>query len=322
VGLYKTRSRQRLSISREDEVGQRSTSVYGQTSLQLFPKLRSIFGLRADLYNFDVTSNISANSGEESDSLISPKLSLILGPWKETEYYFNFGSGFHSNDARGSTITIDPVTGEPANRVDPLVRAKGYEFGVRTATFRRYQSTVSFWRLDIDSELLFVGDAGITEATRPSKRYGFEWSNYYRPVRWLIVDADFAWSHARFDDDDPAGDRIPGAVDRVFSIGASYESKSPISGGVRLRYFGPRPLIEDNSVRSNSSTLVNARIGYRFLENWKVTAEVFNLLNTKASDIDYFYTSRLQGEPLSGVDDIHTHPLEPSTFRIAISRNF
>jgi outer membrane receptor protein involved in Fe transport len=321
VGLYKTRARQRLSTTREDEVGQQSVSVYGQTTLQLFPKVRSILGLRADLYNFDVTSNIPANSGDESDSLVSPKISIVLGPWKSTEYYFNYGYGFHSNDARGSTIAVDPITGEPAERVDPLVRAKGYEAGFRTAAFKRYQLTVSLWRLDIDSELLFVGDAGITEATRPSIRYGVEWANYYRPLSWLVLDADFAWSDASFSDDDPAGERIPGAVERVFSMGASVE-KSSWNAGIRLRYFGPRPLIEDNSIRSDSSTLVNARIGYRFGNQWELSTEVFNLFNTKASDIDYFYTSRLPNEPVSGFDDIHTHPLEPTTFRIAISRSF
>ena len=321
VGLHKTRARQRLSTTREDEVNQQSVSVYGQTSVQLLPKVRSIFGVRADSYHFDVTSNISANSGDESDSLISPKISIALGPWKKTEYYFNFGYGFHSNDARGSTISVDPVTGEPAERVDPLVRAKGYEFGIRTAAFKRYQSTVSLWNLDIDSELLFVGDAGITEATRPSDRYGIEWSNYYKPLDWLVLDADFAWSHASFSDDDPAGDRIPGAVGRVLSLGATVE-KSSWNAGLRFRYFGPRPLIEDNSVRSESSTLVNALIGYRIGKDWQVSTEIFNLFNTKGSDVDYFYTSRLLNEPLSGQDDIHTHPLEPTTFRIAISRSF
>src|SRR5690606_11943005 len=162
-------------------------------------------GIRADRYQFDVTADNPVNSGYGSDSLLSPKAGAILGPWLGTEVYLNAGAGFHSNDARGAVITVDPATGAPVERATPLVRAKGAEVGLRTSRLRGLHSTVSLWYLGLDSELLFAGDAGTTEAGGPSRRVGLEWTNDARLAPWLTVDADLAFSRARFRDDDRAG---------------------------------------------------------------------------------------------------------------------
>jgi outer membrane receptor protein involved in Fe transport len=90
---------------------------------------------------------------------------------------------------------------------------------------------------------------------------------------------------------------------------------------VILRHFGPRPLIEDNSVRSASTTLVNFRGGYRIDKHWNVLLDVFNLFDREASDIEYFYESRLAGE-LAPVEDIHFHPVEPRSFRVTLTGRF
>ena len=179
----------------------------------------------ADVFNFDVDGDDPLNSGTESSALLSPKASVVLGPWSGTEFYVNAGSGFHSNDARGSTTTRDPGTGETVEPTTPLVRANGAEFGVRTVRIPKVQTTVAVWWLGIDSELLFIGDAGTTEATRPSRRVGVEWSTYARPRPWLALDADIAISRGEFTDDDPAGDRIPGSVESVIALGASFDEQ-------------------------------------------------------------------------------------------------
>jgi hypothetical protein len=233
VGLFNTIERRRLATIRQDSVDQISVSPYLQNRTQWLPKFRTIAGLRGDVYHFDVGSSNPANSGTEADGLASPKLSLAFGPWFDTEYYINLGFGFHSNDGRGTTITVDPKTGERVERVDPLVRAKGFDLGLRTGIIPDLQSTLSFWLLDLDSELLFIGDAGTTEAGRPSRRYGVEWTNYYRPWSWLVLDADFSFSRARFKDDDPAGDHIPGSIETVVAAGATVDdikAGSAVSG--------------------------------------------------------------------------------------------
>jgi outer membrane receptor protein involved in Fe transport len=321
VALYHTVDQQLLSITRQDDVIQTSVSVYAQNRFQWSEKFRSIAGIRGDFYRWKVDSDNPLNSGEAHASLGSPKLSLIFGPWEKTEYYVNAGYGFHSNDARGTTMTVDPQTGDPVSKVTPLVRAKGLDIGARTAVIPHVQSELTLWYLYLDSELTFAGDAGITEPGFPSRRYGVEWANYYTPTPWFTLDADIAASHTRFVGD-PVGPYIPGSPEVVASAGASIDSIDGFLGSLRLRYFGPRPLYDDNSVRSDSSTLVNARVGYKFSNNWRLFLDVLNLFDAKVSDIDYFYVSRLPGEPPAGVADIHTHPEDPREYRLTLSASF
>jgi len=322
LALYHTVAQAIIGVTREDTVKETSVGIYVEDTLHVTEKFRTIVGVRADRYNFDVDSNIPVNSGTASDSIVSPKLSLIFGPWAKTEYFINYGYGFHSNDARGTTITVDPTDRvTPAEKVDPLVRSKGAEIGVRTEIIPNVESSLSLWELRLDSELLFVGDAGTTEPSRPSKRTGIEWTNHYKPYSWLLLDLDLSASRTRFTDEDPAGDYIPGSLERVVSFSVTVDSLGPWFGMLQYRYFGPRPLIEDNSVRSQSTQLTNLRVGYKIESKWRVHMDVFNLFDREDHDIDYFYASQLRGEA-APVDDIHFHPIEPRTFRVTFAGYF
>jgi outer membrane receptor protein involved in Fe transport len=206
-------------------------------------------------------------------------------------------------------------------RADPLVQTYGAEIGVRTLVVDGLQSTLSVWWLDLDSELLFVGDAGATEASRPSRRYGVEWANYYNLTPRLTLDADFSFSHAEFRDADPAGDYIPGSIETAVAAGITYRMDNGLFGSVRLRYFGPRPLIEDNSVRSAETLLVNAQLGYQFNQTWTATVEVLNLLDRKDDDISYYYESRTTPGGVA-TEEIHFHPVEPIQVRATLTARF
>jgi hypothetical protein len=179
------------------------------------------------------------------------------------------------------------------------------------------QTTVSLWTLRLGSELVYNGDVGATEPGPASKRYGVEIANYYSPRKWLVFDGDVSKSQARFVTFNPAGPYVPEAVDTVVSGGASLDNLHRMFGSVRLRYFGPRPLVEDNSVRSKATTLVNLEGGYQVVANLRMNVEVFNVANAAMSDIDYYFASRLPGEPVGGVYDIHTHPAVPRTLRVS-----
>ena len=321
VGLYHTQARVRLETRTQAAVLETTAGVYAQNEIEWTPWLRTTVGLRADASRFRVNALDPANSGTTSASLVSPKGGATLGPWKGTEFYVNAGTGFHSNDARGTTITRDP-DGNPAEPVTPLVRATGAEVGVRTVAIRHFQSTVSVWMLRLASELVFSGDDGTTVPSRPSARRGVEWANYYSPAKWLVFDGDLSWSRARFTEFDPVGQYVPEAVGTVVSAGATIDGYHRTFGSLRWRYFGPRALIEDNSVQSKATSLVNLQSGFQLTKNVKLALDVFNVLNAADSDIDYFYTSRLPGEPLGGVDDIHTHPTLPRTARINLVIGF
>jgi hypothetical protein len=189
---------------------------------------------------------------------------------------------------------VDPASGTPVDAATPLVRSKAAELGLRTEALPNVQSSLALWYLKLDSELVFVGDAGSTEAGRSSQRYGVEWSARWRPKPWMFVDLDVAFNHARFTGSAPEGDYIPGAPDAVVSAGIAVDRYGPWSGAVFLRYIGSYPLSEDNSVRSNAQN----------------------------NDITYFYESRLPGEPSAGVADVHFHPGQPRSFRVSLSYRF
>ncbi|MBB6095325.1 outer membrane receptor protein involved in Fe transport [Povalibacter uvarum] len=322
VGLYRTIARERFQTIREDSVTQTSYSAYASIDTRWSDLVRTTIGLRGDAFEFGVDASLLENAGSASDSIVSPKFAMVIGPWRQTELFLDVGKGFHSNDARGTTITVDPADGvTPADRVDPLVDALGADIGIRTAIIPTMQLSVSVWSLDLDSELLFVGDAGTTEASRASERRGVELAAIWNPVSWLIVDADLAWSRARFTDDDPAGDRIPGAIENVASLGVAIDHPSGWFGGARFRHFGEAPLIEDNSVRSSPTTLVNLEAGYRFSNRWRVSAGLYNVFDSKDNDITYFYESQLANET-EPVEDIHFHPVEPRTVRVRVGTAF
>lgn len=335
-GLYNSVARETTGVVRQDSIWQASIGSYFENRIQWAEKFRTTVGLRGDFYRWDVDSNLAANSGERSAFVASPKAGLVLGPWAKTEFYGNVGMGFHSNDGRGVMTTVDPTTGLPVDAggnpiqpAKPLVRTVGAEVGLRTEIVPQLHSSVALWWLNVDSELLFVGDAGATEASRPSRRYGLEFANYYTPTDWLALDADLSLSQARFRNEDPAGNRIPGSVASVVAAGITVHNLNGFFGGLRARYFGPRALVEDNSVRSSTTFLLNGHVGYEFRKNWSVQVEVFNILDRKDSDIEYYYESRLRGEAINpdpalngGYNDVHFHPSEPRAVRMSLTAKF
>jgi hypothetical protein len=320
IGLYNTTDTVRTSTVRVDDVYEANVGIYAMANYRVHPWFRVQPGLRADGFYFDVDGDNPVNSCDETDAIVSPKLSLIFGPWAETELYANAGLGFHSNDARGTTISTDPVTGLPADSVDPLVQTYGFELGARTEAVKNVVSTLALFYLHSDSELLYVGDAGTSEAGPATRRYGVEWSTYWRASDWLMLDNEATVSEGELLGVG-SDDEIPGAVPLTLNTGITIGQKEGFFGSLRSRYFSPRPLIEDGSVESRQSWQVNARVGYR-KNDWEVAVDCLNLLGRDDNDIEYLYSSRLPGEPAGGVEDIHLHPAEPRTFRVSLTRRF
>jgi outer membrane receptor protein involved in Fe transport len=322
LALYSTVNQQITGTVSESKVKEASVGVYLENTVQWLDWLRTTAGVRYDRYLFDVRSNILDNSGKVDAGVTSPKLALIFGPWENTELFVNYGQGFHSNDARGVTVRVSPKDGAAIDPVTPLAKTRGAELGVRTEIVPGLQSSVAWWKLRSDSELVFSGDAGDTSASRGSKRSGIEWNNHYIAASWLLFDLDLAYSRARYTTHDAAGDFIPGAIGKVASFGATITDIGPWSAAFQMRYFGPRPLIEDDSRRSSTTAIAYGRLGYRIDRRWALSLDAFNLFDRKASDIDYYYASRLPGEPAEGVDDIHYHPVEPRTVRLTLKAVF
>ncbi len=322
VGLFRTKRRQPVSTVREDAVKEGSLSLFASNEYTFSDKLRTYVGLRYDYFDFKVDAkSLTDNSGEATDDKLSLKGSVILKPITPLEVYLSLGQGYHSNDARGTTIRIDPVSGDPADTVDPLVASTGGELGARLFLGDKLQATAAAWTLRLDSELLFVGDAGNIEASRPSKRDGVELGLYYFGSKNLSAEVEASYTRAKFRDKDPTGNKIPGSIPLVVSGGIKANTDSGWLATARLRYFGKYPLIEDKSVESDGSFLVNFR-GGREWGRFGAFVDVFNLFDSKDHDVDYFYASRLPGEPAEGVEDIHYHVFQPRSVRASLRYSF
>jgi outer membrane receptor protein involved in Fe transport len=306
-------------------VDQVTVGLFGESEVEWGRHLRTTFGLRGDVYHWNVEAQNPLNSGEESSAILSPKVSAAFGPFRGTELYANWGMGFHSNSGLGIVLQVDPLTGEPADPSPPFARANGAEFGVRTVALRGVQTTATLWYLGFDSELVYVGDSGSTEEGPASRRTGVEITNYIYPNRWTTMDLDLSFSRARYVEVPAGEDFIPGALNRVISAGFALNPPAGVGSGpfasARLRHFGPRPLIEDNSVQSESTSIVNGEVGYQFSPRLRLRLEGFNLFDAEVSDIDYFFESRLQHEP-EPVEDIHFHAAIPRSARISLQVSF
>jgi outer membrane receptor protein involved in Fe transport len=360
LALTDTFQRSFLSNVRSDDVGEGSIGVYVQNTVKWTDWFKTTVGVRGDYYQAHVFSIYDgANSGDSTATLASPKFIMVLGPFNKTEFFVGAGYGMHSNDARGATITEDPT--DPSTKLSSsplLVRTKGIETGVRTKIIPGLDTSLSLFALDQDSEIVFNGDAGDTSASLPSRRYGFELTNRYRPLLWIDIDADLAMTHARFvgyDSDQAAiyaslagfpqaqignapGNYIPNAPSMIASAGITLGEKTGLFGTLRWRYLGASPLTEDNAFRSPPTSIFNGRIGYRFENGWRVQLDALNLFNAQANQITYAYGSLVKTDSLynlcypaqiapaavcqNGIMDYVMHPIEPLSIRLTVAGAF
>ena len=323
LGLFDTASRQVQTTIRDDQVKQSLMGLFGASEITWNPWLRTIAGIRADQFNANVTSySRSQNSGTTSSAKLSPKGSVVLGPWLKTEFFMNAGRGFHSNDARGTTSKVDPRTGATLETANGLVSSRGREVGLKTQAIPNLQTTLALWQLDFDSELIYSGDTGSTSAGRPSKRTGIEWSNHWTPSDRYRLDANLAWTRPRYSDVNASGNYIPNAVQKVANLGFAIRNMGPWSGSLSMRYIGAAPLIEDYSVKSSSNVTSNLRINRKLGTDVDMTLDIINLADRKNNDISYYYISRVAGESLAGISGVHVHPAEPRTIRLSARLRF
>jgi hypothetical protein len=342
IDLAETTGRVVRFTVRDDHVIESTAGIYLENRVQWLDKFRTVTGLREDLYYGSDESTLQANSGKIVQAVTSPKGNLIFGPWQNTEYYLSVGQGFHSNDLRGALTNVDALATEinvqqgnptvvPQVKTPLLTKATGYEVGVRSEPLPNLKLEGALFVLNLASEATFDGDEAVTTPGRPSQRKGIELTASYKPLPWLRLDGDFAATHARFaNGDDGTGDTepghpgsyIPNSANLISTASATVEDLGPWFGALRFRYFGRRPLIEDDSVTSRPTTLVDLRVGYKFSEQAKLWLDVFNLFNnTGARQIDYFYPSQLANEK-APVYDIHFKPVEPASVRLTFSMTF
>jgi len=319
LNLFTTIDRRRIGSIREDQVEELSLDAFAQWEMHLTERLRGTLGLRVDYYDFDVTAKTRANSGSGDDSLWQPNVGLAYLLSDHLELYANYGHGFHSNDVRGAVITTDPVSGDPVDRLPVLVEGKGSEIGFRYDNRNGFILSVAAFELEMDSELVFIGDAGTTEPSDGTRRNGVEVAAFWEITDGLVVDLTAAKTDGHFLGRPPGEDSITDAHEQVSGAGITFVSGG-LTTSLRMRYFSDAALTEDDSIRKDDSTILNFGISYDF-GDWTLGLDVLNLTDAEDDDIAYFFESRLPGET-AGVEDIHFHPSNPRTYRATLRYEF
>ena len=320
AALLKTIARVPYQTIRDDSGTLTLADVWSDATVHWTDQFRTTFGLRADhmIYDFDAIQ--PANSGDGTDTQWSPKFNAAYTLTDDLEAYGSYGYAFHSNDARGAVLTQDPVTGDPVTPSPVFVQSKGGEFGVRWEPAQNFNLSAAIFQLELDSELIFIGDAGTSEPSDPTKRSGIEVGGFWQPVDGVALDFSAAWSHSRFQDVPSGEDRIPNAVEFVGSAGATWTSPDGWEASLRARYIGEAPLVEDNSVRGDPTFTLNAGVSKDF-GPFYIGVDVLNLTNSKDNEIQYFYESQLPGEA-APVEDLHIHPLHPRSVRLVLRAKY
>ncbi|MFO1368520.1 MAG: TonB-dependent receptor [Marinagarivorans sp.] len=322
LGLYDTQQRRIVDVIRDDNVLESSLAIYGQSAVQLSDRLRAVSGIRFDRYHFGVIAKnaavpatLDANSGAISAGILTGGQKILYSIGPKLAGYASVGRGFHSNDARGVLTRQDPSSGAPAVSADPLVPVWGYEAGVHWGEQDDvFNTSVALWTLNINSELLFVGDAGTTDNTQiGSTRRGVEWVNSLKltpRLRWVL---EYSASHAALDHARDGTRRIPGALRHTMVNELIFSPVHNWTVSLRSRYFSSYPL--DGGAWAPASSLVNGRIGF-VGEHWRINCDVLNVLNSRDHDVEYFYASQLMNED-SEVEDRHYHMFAPRSVRVS-----
>ncbi|MEP6884624.1 MAG: TonB-dependent receptor [Gammaproteobacteria bacterium] len=353
VGIFPSFERQTTGTTQDASVVESSGAAYAENTVQWRDTLRTVIGLREDRFGFDVKDRmrnpdgtctvasdpLGCDSGNRHAAIFSPKLGIVLGPWAGTTFFINAGDGYHSNDARGVTRSGQ---NPEQSAVTPLTRARSAEVGLSSKPLQGWETTLDVFKLKLESELVFSGDAGVTEPNGSTTRTGVEWGNTYHINSWLAADANATFARARFDsnaepDDLGCGDAapshpcavaigiigryIPNSPTNVIDAGLTAKRASGWFGAVHARHFGESPLVEDNSAKSPAYTTVDAQIGFRKADHWLVALDIYNLADVKWNDVTYYYVSSLKNEAAPQADYV-VHPGVPRTLRARFQYQF
>ena len=307
---------QRHQTSRVQDVSivEQSYSPFLKFDLVPVEKVRLVTGARGDIFSYQGTQQVNTAQGDLNGHLTrarpNVKTNLVLGPWADTEWFANFGTGYHSNDARA--VLADP-------KLDALPTARGYEAGVRTRLVPRVDLFATYWFLDLSSELVFNGDDGTTTAQGPSHREGLEFGAKVRVLDWLTFTGDFTYTRkAEFTQ---TGGAVPLAP--IWTARGDLTARLPwgLSSSLEMRYLGDRFADPERHQTARGYTLFSWTSRYRY-QNLEAFLSIENLTNTQWREGQFFFSSRLPGEPAAGVPDIHFTPGAPRSFLGGVAVHF
>lgn len=315
--LHHDEARHRLTRLTDAHVAQTSVGLYTEERLAYRNWLALRGGFRVDRMDAVVDDHVSSTSANTVDGtqgalLASPKASLVLAPNPALQLYLNYGRGFHSNDARSRAQTTTAQS--------LLVPATSYELGLRARPHQALELTVAAFRIDLASELVWVGDAGKTRASGATERLGVEFGGRFSLNRWLFADADVTLNRAQYRESSAAANAIPLAPTRTITAGIAAKAPWGTFGSLRVRHMGERPATPDSSLVAEGFTIVDAQVGHR-VGPVEATLDVQNLLNSTWREVQFATTSKLRTDA-APVTELNFTPGWPLTVRGTVAVYF
>ena len=352
VALWRSPNRVRLEKRVDANIAERNLFLWAQEEFIFSPQARLQLGLRGDYFTFDLEDHLETQpanglphaSGFAQEAILSPKANLVISPSPRLDLYANFGTGFHSNDARDVIIdqrvvdleralkrnglneqqiadSLTALNFDSAHRnAKTLPRAVGAELGFRARIGERLNFGAAAWWLNLERELVYVGDAGTTELSGRTKRYGVDLETRLKVLSWLYGDADVTISTGEARDEPPEANEIPLAPRFIATGGLTVRHPQGYEGGLRIRHIGDRPANEDNSVVALGYTVLDLSASYRF-GNYQINFVLENLTDTDWNEAQFDTESRLRDEPAS-VSELHFTPGNPRNVRVGVSYSF
>ncbi len=304
--LYHDEARTRLEERVVANITESAIAIYGEEDVRLNAHLRFIAGARADRMDVNVDGKVGTESGIQGNTRLSPKWMAVVSPTKWLDVFADYGRGFHSNDARGVVRRVNPAT--------LMTPSTGYEVGVRVTPYKDLVFNAAGFLMDLDSELVWSGDAGTTEAAGRTRRYGLEIGGRYHFKNWLFADADATFTHAEFRVNAGNGQAVALAPRVTVTAGIGAQKKigdfTPFAS-VRFKAIADRPAIEDESLTAQGYATVDANAGLRW-KNLELAVDAQNLFDSKYREVNFASTSKLAYEP-APVTGIHYSPGWPLT---------
>jgi outer membrane receptor protein involved in Fe transport len=352
VALWHSPNRVRAEKRVDANIAERNLFLWAQEEIVFSPRLRLQLGLRGDYFTFDLEDHLETQpnnglphaSGYAQQTILSPKANLVISPLRSFDLYANFGAGFHSNDARDVIIDQRAADLERALRrngfneqqisdslaalnIDPahraartLPRAVGAELGFRARLGERLNLGAAAWWLDLEREFVYVGDAGATELSGRTRRYGVDLETRLKILSWLYGDADVTISTGEARDEPENANEIPLAPRFIAAGGLTVRHPRGYEGGLRIRHIGDRPANEDNSVTALGYTVFDLSASYR-IGKYQFNVIVENLTDTDWNEAQFDTESRLRNEP-APVSELHFTPGNPRNLRLGMSYSF
>lgn len=290
-------------------------AAYLEEDVSVSSRVRLLAGLRADQYLWKVgdldpmtRDTMDTTAGSANNAIISPKISAIVRASDSIEVFVNSGFGFHSNDARAAVAS----DGDGA-----LARALGLETGARLAVGSSLRGSVAAWYLGLASEQVWSGDAGGTEPSDSTRRYGIDVDLAWRPSTWLALDANIAVGRSSFVANQGNGGALALSPRLMGGGGVTIENSRSFAS-LRLRGIDSRPANDDGSLRAEGFALLDVVAEHK-IGRTSIGITIINLLNSKWREAQFAEESRVTPSA-EVVEDVHFTPGAPLTAMVTIGR--